>query len=361
MKVLIIIGSFKMGGAERMSINTGEELLRRGFDVHFIVQRPIFEIPHSIPEQKISILRKKNSSNVFYKIVSLFWGVFRESRKIKPDVIIGFSRFSSFLANFTFHPRIIARIDAYPYRMNRKQRIWADIIIKSPLVKKIVLPSSDIVKALQEIRPQGNKKYTLIPNSITISSILNKADEEGPNYDFEYISAMGRFSPQKNFDLLIHAYSKSSIRNKFKLLIVGDGLYKEDLEKQVKKNGLDNNIIFTGRLENPFPVIKNSKFFVNPSKFESFGNVILEALLLGKPVIATDCNYGPADMIKTGYNGALISDDSLDELVEKLDEWAENDSIVNELSQNAYNSATRFDIKKIGDMWQTLLEEINNL
>ena len=66
-------------------------------------------------------------------------------------------------------------------------------------------------------------------------------------------------------------------------------------------------------------------------------------------------------MIKTGYNGALISDDSLDELVEKLDEWAENDSIVNELSQNAYNSATRFDIKKIGDMWQTLLEEINNL
>ena len=60
MKVLIIIGSFKMGGAERMSINTGEELVRRGFDVHFIVQRPIFEIPNIRFLTKNTVLRKKN-------------------------------------------------------------------------------------------------------------------------------------------------------------------------------------------------------------------------------------------------------------------------------------------------------------
>ena len=87
---------------------------------------------------------------------------------------------------------------------------------------------------------------------------------------------------------------------------------------------------------------------MNPSKFESFGNVILEALLLGKPVIATNCNYGPSDMIKTGYNGALISDDNMQELVEKLNEWGNNEIVVKELSQNAYNSALKFDIKKCG-------------
>ena len=360
MKVMIIIGSFKMGGAERMSINTGEELLRRGYDIYFILQRPIFEIPHSIPEERITVLRKKDKSHFFYKIFALFWGVFREARKIKPDIIIGFSRFSSFLANFTFHSRIIARLDAYPYRMNIKQRIWADMIIFSPFIKKIILPSSDMLRALEEVKPQGKKKYELIPNSITVSSILNKAAKSDSPYDFEYISAMGRFSPQKNFELLIMAFSKSSLNRRFKLVIIGDGPNRSGLEKLVEENHLKGKVVFTGKLENPFPVIKNSKFFVNPSKFESFGNVILEALLLGVPVIATNCNYGPADMVKTNYNGALISDNNYDELLVKLNEWGEDKLLLKKFSQNAYTSALNFDLEKVGNKWQHLLEDIQS-
>src|SRR5690606_9257439 len=111
-----------------------------------------------------------------YKIYSLFWGVYREAKKINPDVIIGFSRFSSFLANFTFHSKIIARFDAYPYRLSKKQRRYADVVIKSPFIKRIVIPSSDMLDALNKIRPGGNNKFRLIPNSITTSSIQKKVD-----------------------------------------------------------------------------------------------------------------------------------------------------------------------------------------
>lgn len=357
MKILIIIGSFKVGGAERMSINTGEELSKRGYDVHYIVQRPIFEIPNSIPDDKIHVLRKKNNQSLFYKISALFLGVYRETRKINPDVIIGFSRFSSFLANFTFHPNIIARFDAYPFRLTKKQRIWADIIISSPFIKKIVIPSSDMLNALEEHRPKGKKKFTLIPNSIFASSILKKIEEGEAEYTFEYISAMGRLSWQKNFELLINAYSKSSIKEKLKLVIIGDGPNRRHLEDLVIKYKLQDFIIFTGRLENPFKILNNSCFFVNPSRFESFGNVILEALLLGKPVIATDCNYGPADMVKTGYNGALISDNDEDELLAKLNEWGNSEETRNLFIPNTYNSAIKFDIDHVGDTWEKVISE----
>ncbi len=359
MKILIIIGSFKVGGAERMSINTGEELTRRGYDVYYIVQRPIFEIPHSIPENKIRVLRKKDNQNIAYKISSLFWGIYRETNKIDPDVVIGFSRFSSFLANFTFHSKIIARFDAYPYRLTKKQRIYADICINSPFVKKIIIPSSDMLSALKSIRPDGSKKFTLISNSITASSILRKVENEEVKYEFDYISAMGRLSSQKNFELLISAYLNSSIKEKYKLVIIGDGPNEEQLKELVRENDLEDYVIFTGRLKNPFSIINNSSFFVNPSKFESFGNVILEALLLGKPVIATNCNYGPADMVKNGYNGALISDNSLDEMVEKLNAWGSDEILLKQLSKNAYSSALKFDIKEVGDLWENLIESIN--
>ncbi|CAM4240128.1 glycosyltransferase [Gillisia hiemivivida] len=358
MKILIIIGSFKMGGAERMSINTGEELMQLGHDVHYIIQQPIFEIPHDIPSEKITVLRKSEDIGAYKILKALFLGIYKETKRINPEITIGFSRFSSFLANFSFNSNIIARLDAYPYRMNRKQRIWADFIIYSPFVKKIVLPSSDMIEAMNEKRPYGIKKYILIPNSIDVYSILEKA-EDPCSYNFEYISAMGRFSPQKNFELLINAYSESEIRNRFKLIIIGDGAYRTKLERLVKMKGLSDNIIFTGKLKNPFPIIKNSYFFVNPSKFESFGNVILEALLLGKPVIATNCNYGPADMIQNGENGALIADNDVGELKAKLDEWYNNENMVKRLSNNAHNSALNFNRPAVGRKWDKLITEVS--
>lgn len=360
MKILIIIGSFKVGGAERMSISTGEELTRRGHDVHYIVQRPIFEIPNSIPKNKIHVLRKKDRNKFSYKVFALLIGVYREAKNINPDIIIGFSRFSSFLANFTFHSKIIARMDAFPYRMSWKQRLWANIVVNSPLVKKVVVPSSGMLSAFEKVKPRSSNKFILIPNSINASSILKKirSNKAKAPFDFNYISAMGRFSPQKNFQLLINAYAKSSIKDKFKLVIIGSGPYEDKLMEKVKEQKLENYIVFTGKLSNPFTVIHHSKFFVNPSKFESFGNVILEALLLGKPVLATNCKYGPADMIKNQYNGALIADDNLDEMVEKLNEWGKSESLMNTFSKNANASAMDFDVEEIGQIWEKLIKSL---
>lgn len=358
MKILIIVGSFKTGGAERMSINTGEELMRRGYDVYYVIQRPIFEIPNSIPSEKIIVLRKENRSDILYKASSLFIGAYKASKKIDPDVTIAFTRFSSFLACFTFSKNIIARFDMNPYKLSKKQRLWANFVLNFPFVKKVILPSTGMLIALRAAKPRFKNKFLVIPNSINNEAVLGKANVDIPNYDFEYIAAMGRISHQKNFELLVKAYSKSRVKEKYRLLIIGEGILKEQLEKKVESEGLENVVIFTGQLKNPFPVIKGAKFFVNTSAHESFCNVILEALTLSKPVIATDCDYGPSDMITDKINGFLIENNAVEALIERLDELGYDDNMISEYGENAKKSSERFYLEHIGNQWENLLKSL---
>lgn len=359
MRILIIVGSFKTGGAERISINTGEELIRRGYDVYYIVQRPVFEIPNSIPPDKIIVLRKEPRSDLLYKINSLFLGVFKASSSIKPDVVIAFSRFSSFLACFTFNRNIIARFDANPFRLSKKQRVWADIVLNNPFVKKVVVPSSGMLNALKNTRPQKADKLYVIPNSINPDYILDKEDKSA-KFNFRYIAAMGRLSSDKNFELLIQAFHKSDIKERYKLVIIGEGKLRQVLEHSVKSLGLKDKVIFTGRLQNPFPILSSADFFVNTSLNESFCNVILEALTLGKPVIATDCDYGPSDMIESGLNGFLIPNNNLEQLVAKLNELGHNEMLVNSLGMKANESANKFYLEQVGNIWEKLITNNEN-
>lgn len=347
-----------MGGAERMSINTGEELSRRGHDVDYIVQRPIFEIPNSIPENKIHVLRKKDNQNLTYKVSALFFGVYRESVKIKPDVVIGFSRLSSFLACFTFNRNIIARFDMNPFNLSSKQKKWANYVLKFPFVKKVVLPSQGLMKELVSIKKKSVKKFIVIPNSAKTISVVQNSKKEGINIEGPYISAMGRLSHQKNFQLLIEAYSSSEIIQKYKLVIIGDGVLKNKLENLVKAKDLSDNIIFTGQIENPYPVVDKSHFFVNVSTHESFCNVILEALILSKPVIATDCDYGPVDMVINGENGFLIPVQNEEELISKLNLLGTSPDLIEKFSSNAKKSVEKFNIENIGDQWEDVFKEI---
>ena len=111
-------------------------------------------------------------------------------------------------------------------------------------------------------------------------------------------------------------------------------------------------------MKNPFPIIDSSRFFVNTSTRESFCNVILEALTLSKPVIATDCDYGPSDMINNGENGFLIESNNLDQLVDKLNSLGEDNLLIDKMSANAKKSSLRFQIDYIGNEWENLIKNI---
>ncbi len=355
-RILLIIGSLKTGGAERVTINTGAELQRRGFDVYYALQRNVIELPNNIAKDKIFILRKSNSQSKLYKVYALFVGIFLVGLKVKPKIVIGFSRLSSFLACFTLCRRVIARFDANPYRLSKKQHRYANCIFAWPFVKKIVVPSNGMYKAISALKPNKKDKLIIIPNTIDVTNVIALSQQRTDfQFDFKFICAMGRLSYDKNFELLINAYHNSNIRKHYKLVIIGDGKLRNRLETLVSDLGIKPDVFFPGFMSNPYPIVKQAQLLVNSSRNESFCNVILEGLALSLPVIATDCDYGPADMIKNNVNGFLVKTDNVPALINILDRIAEDDKVLTKFKENARTSIAEFELGQVIEKWISLL------
>lgn len=364
-KILVVVGSFKIGGAEKMAINIGEELLRKGYDVNFAIQKPIFQIPNSIDKSRIFILNKNLNSNKYYHHFNNVVQIFKLGREFKPEVVIGFTYFSSFLSCFSFCRNIIGTFDVNPYSLRRKKRHRiADFVCRWPAVKKIIAPSKGTVAELKEIRPKYKDKFITIYNSIDFGRVndLAQRTEEIKDYnsDKPFISALGRLTLEKNFTLLISSYAKSKIKRKYNLVIVGDGHMMKDLKKKVKELNIEDKVFFPGYKSNPYPYLKRSEFFVNTSNTESFCLVILEALSLGKMVIASNCKSGPSEMINNGKNGFLFTPKKEVELITLLDRVYEDGKLINSMSQNTVKSVAKFKVDHLVEEYIDLMENIRS-
>ena len=161
------------------------------------------------------------------------------------------------------------------------------------------------------------------------------------------IAYVGRLVPQKSVDMLIRAYAAlpDNIRKKHELKIIGEGSERSKLESLAKSLGVQVN--FTGKIERHEDVLKElkkSSLFVLPSRRESFGITILEAMCSGVPVIST-ATEGPADHVKNGETGFLIANEK--EMSARMEEILTNNSLQKSLSKNGKEYAQLHDWEKI--------------
>jgi N-acetylgalactosamine-N,N'-diacetylbacillosaminyl-diphospho-undecaprenol 4-alpha-N-acetylgalactosaminyltransferase len=105
--------------------------------------------------------------------------------------------------------------------------------------------------------------------------------------------------------------------------------------------------------------MKYAKFFISPSRYEGFGNVLLEALACRTPVIAADCETGPSEIIENGKNGLLISVEDEEALKVALEKLFYDRDLYKRLKKNTRKSIERFDINNILKDWMELFEEAN--
>jgi glycosyltransferase involved in cell wall biosynthesis len=112
-----------------------------------------------------------------------------------------------------------------------------------------------------------------------------------------YIIHVGKFSEQKRHDILIKAYYKSGVSEKLVLLTKGSITIEQKMKTLVKSLKIEDKVIFAGFKSNPYPYVKHAKLMALSSAYEGLPTVILESLVLGTPVISTDCESGPREIL----------------------------------------------------------------
>lgn len=156
-----------------------------------------------------------------------------------------------------------------------------------------------------------NERTLFVHNPIDKEDIQQKSKAEiyFPKNKFRFIS-VGRLVDAKGFDRLIEAcviLKRDGFD--FELIILGEGTKKQELEKQIELNHLDDTVKLLGFQNNPYPFLTNSDCFVCSSRTEGYSLVIAEAMCCGLPIISTDC-AGPSEILKNGEFGILVENNT---------------------------------------------------
>lgn len=199
---------------------------------------------------------------------------------------------------------------------------------------------------------------TLYAPAGTVSRIPNIVLSPGPNGAVrrKEILAMGRFSREKGFDLLLEAWSLAIPRlPDWTLRIVGDGKMREQLVRQASTLGIATRVIFAPFSDDPFSLFSVCGIFVLSSRFECLPLALIEAMTCGAPCISFDCPNGPREVIRNGVNGVLAPAEQVDALANSIVKLGENPMLRQRLGNAARFVSKNFSEPLIAARWHEVL------
>lgn len=207
-----------------------------------------------------------------------------------------------------------------------------------PKFNKIVAVSKGVMDDFNDIYHLENITC-VINNFVDVEKIKKLASAKDKRNDkkLKFIS-VGRLHYMKGYDRLIDVVSmlnKDKLLNNVEFKIYGDGPMKDILLKKILDNNLEFCFKLMGYTDNPYQYINNSDMFILSSVYEPFGLVIVEAMTLKVPVLATT-NSATSELIKNDYNG-LIVDNSIDGLYKGLKNIITNKALITKYKDNLLN------------------------
>ena len=252
---------------------------------------------------------------------------------------IHFGRYKYREANFSFLPSFVNKL------ITNKWMAQLDKKVKQ-LDRFVVLTHEDATYW------KGLDNLMVIPNPITINN------KHQIDYSQKRAIAVGRYTYQKGFDLLISAWEEVHIKHPdWKLYIYGGG-NREEYQKLVNEMKLKDVVHCEGPVNDISNKYKESSIFILSSRFEGFGLVLAEAMSTGLASVSFACPCGPKDIIKDSYDGLLCKNEDTKDLASKICELIEDKRLRKETGQNAANSIQRYSLENIMRQWDNLFQEI---
>ncbi|WP_456440376.1 glycosyltransferase [Psychroserpens sp.] len=358
-KICIVASSLAKGGAEQSAALLSIMLDDLGHNVHIVTVLPEVEYNYSGKLFNLGKLKKENNS-FLSRINRLL--IFRKYLKEQDfDVIIdnrtrvqGYREF--IITKFIYNVKVIYVIHNFETsKVFTKHRWLNKYLYRNQIMTSVSKAAKD--KFEKEF---GLRKITTIYNGFDFESIIKKSEEVVEDIPQRYILFYGRLDNyHKNLKLLLDAFKASDLPNKnIKLLILGDGPDYNLIVEYSKSLNLHDDVIFKGFSVNPYPYVKQALFTLLSSRFEGFPMIIPESLSLETPVISVNCQSGPNEVLKNGFNGLLVENNNVNALAEAMNSFIFDKNLYQKCRYNAKQSVVRFSIENISECWSQLLNDM---
>ncbi|WP_159836847.1 glycosyltransferase [Burkholderia sp. 8Y] len=208
----------------------------------------------------------------------------------------------------------------------------------------------------------GLQRLFVLPNAIDIERIRHNAlASEAPPCDAPYIVSVARLDEiQKDHRTLLRAYARLVREGDIAehLVIVGDGAFRGELEGLASELDIATRVHFAGYRDNPHPLVAGARLQVLSSRYEGMPMVLLEALALGKPVIASDCPTGPREILGDGRFGILFAVGAVDELADAMRRLLTDDALNRRMQARALERAEEYGVAASNERFARCVSEL---
>lgn len=357
--LFFVIPSLMGGGAERVIINLANHFNRLNCTPVIIALNYGKAAYHIDEGVKVIYLLERTSNKLWHRIYHVlltFFKLLNLLLKEKPVCVLSFitsaNIWTGITCSITHTPFIVSERTSPNRTVNQFNYMLRQLT--ALLYKKaaaVVVSAKGVEDCLRQ-----NGAFKTLNN---IYKIANSVPSFNPLsaqrvHHRKFILGVGRLEHVKGFDLLITAFKNAGLADT-DLIIIGEGREKERLISQAYHLGLQDRVIFPGSKNNLQDYYSQAELFVLPSRNEGYPNALVEAMSFGCPCIATDCEFGPSEIIINELNGLLVQTANVSDLAIAINRVF-NDSLFKDgLSQHAMHINDTNNSQQIFKKWENLL------
>ncbi len=314
LRVALVLPDLVGGGAERVFLDIAGGLLARGVDVHVVVVRDGGALRSAVPDGARTVVL--GSVDVAACVPRLA----RYLRTDRPDVVVSalsHMNLAAIAASHLVRPRVPVVVTQHNHLSTftahataRRDRMMPRLIrVGYPHADRIVAVSRGVADDLATSTGLRRDSIDVIYNPVVFDRIAAAGtapvdhpwlvDKTGP-----VVLGIGRLVDQKDFSTLIRAFAR--LPAQCRLVILGEGERRPVLEGLARDLGVADRVALPGFVDNPYPALRAADCFVLSSRWEGLPTVLIEALAFDTPIVATDCDSGPAEILEGGAWGRLV-------------------------------------------------------
>lgn len=349
------------GGAERSCAMLSEMLVALGHEVHIAILNDAVDYPYSGTLFNMGHFKEdKDSLGKRYKRFRLLR---RYLLKNEIEVVIDHRPKNQYYRELFYHHYVYKGLKRI-YVVHSSNPVLYLTQHPKKFVKLLNKNAANVAvsKYVEDevLRPIGVQNTRTIYNAFHPSWAEKKNLFPAELENRTYILSYGRIEDSvKDFSFLIRAFNESKLwMQQVKLVIMGEGSDKENLQELAANLEAAGHILFLPHISEPFDIIKKARFVSLTSHFEGFPMVLVESLSLGTPVVSLDIVSGPGEIIQHKKNGLLVAKREVSLFAEAMRNMVENDSLYQDCSQYARKSVVQFSFDSISKEWNKLITDV---